>query len=147
MLMEQLTDPAVFGPPLIGGGLIGLGAAMMAVLNGRVTGVSGIINGLLQRGDGDAGWRAAFVVGLIAAPLLYALFDAAAFAVGELPSPPVLIIAGFLVGVGAGVGSGCTSGHGVCGLARGSIRSLAATGAFMTAAAVTVFVVRHVIGG
>lgn len=147
MLLEQLTDPAVFGPPLIGGGLIGLGVAMMAALNGRVTGVSGIINGLLQRGDGDAGWRAAFVVGLIAAPLFYALFDSGAFVVGELPSPPVLIFAGFLVGAGAGIGSGCTSGHGVCGLARGSVRSLAATVTFMAAAAATVFVVRHVIGG
>jgi uncharacterized protein len=147
MLMEQLTDPAIFGPPLIGGGLIGLGAAMMAVLNGRVTGISGIVSGLLQRNDDGAGWRAAFVVGLIAAPLLYALFDSAAFVVGELPSPPVLIFAGFLVGAGAGIGSGCTSGHGVCGLARGSVRSLAATVTFMVAAAVTVFVVRHVIGG
>lgn len=147
MDLQQILSPAVFGPPLIGGGLIGLAAAVLAVFNGRVAGVSGVIAGAARLNVEDRGWRLAFIVGLAAAPLLYALFDPAGWETGPLAASPVLAVAGLLVGVGAGVGSGCTSGHGVCGLARGSLRSLASVATFMTAAAVTVFFVRHVVGG
>ena len=129
-------------PSLAGGALIGLAAAIFVLLNGRVAGISGVIAGLLKPTRGDMAWRAAFVGGLLAAPLVYGLFAAA---------PPLQIDAGFgaiavaglLVGVGTRYGSGCTSGHGVCGLSRMSPRSLVATGAFMGAGFVTVFVVRH----
>lgn len=127
---------------LIGGMLIGLAAAMFALLNGRVAGISGVIGGLFKPLRGDVGWRVAFIGGLIVAPLAYGLFAAL---------PPVqidagygaLIAAGLLVGVGTRYGAGCTSGHGVCGLSRLSPRSLVATLAFMGAGFVTVFVLRH----
>ncbi|HRQ81675.1 MAG TPA: YeeE/YedE family protein [Azospirillaceae bacterium] len=152
MDLQQILSPAVFGPPLIGGALIGLAAAVLAVFNGRVAGVSGVIAGAARLTAArlnveDRGWRLAFIAGLLAAPLLYALFDPAGWETGPLAASPVLAVAGLLVGVGAGVGSGCTSGHGVCGLARGSLRSLASVATFMAAAAATVFFVRHVVGG
>lgn len=128
-----------------GGLLIGLAAAMMALLQGRIAGISGIVGGLLARpAAGDAGWRLAFVVGLLAAPVLFGLF-------GALPPIRVdagwgtLIVAGLLVGFGSRLGSGCTSGHGVCGLSRLSPRSLVATLSFMSAGFATVFVVRHLL--
>ena len=127
---------------LIGGMLIGLAAAMFALLNGRIAGISGVLGGLLKPVRGDVGWRAAFVLGLVAAPLVYALFAA-------LPAVQIdvgygaLIAAGLLVGVGTRYGSGCTSGHGVCGLSRLSPRSLVATLTFMGAGFATVFVLRH----
>ena len=129
---------------LAGGILIGLAAAMLLLLNGRIAGVSGILGGLLRPVRGERGWRIAFVLGLAGAPLLYRLF---------LPLPAVhseaggaaLIVAGLLVGLGTRYGSGCTSGHGVCGLSRRSPRSLAATAAFMLAGFLTVFVVRHLV--
>ena len=130
---------------LAGGVLIGLAAAMLVLLNGRIAGISGILGGLLNPAKGDVSWRVAFVLGLVASPLLFALFAAA-------PSPHVdaswgtLVLAGLLVGIGTRYGSGCTSGHGVCGLSRLSPRSLAATLAFMGAGFVTVFVIRHVLG-
>lgn len=146
--MEQLSNPAVIGPALAGGALLGLAAALLVVFNGRVAGVSGIITGLMRGPVGERGWRLAFVIGLVAAPLAWvALVDPSAGDPGPLASLPVLAIAGLLVGLGAGIGGGCTSGHGVCGLARGSARSLVATGVFMVTAAVTVFVIRHVLGG
>ena len=147
MDLQQILSPAVFGPPLIGGALIGLAAAVLAVFNGRVAGVSGVIAGAARLTADGRGWRLAFIAGLLAAPLLYVLFDPAGWETGPLAASPVLVVAGLLVGVGAGVGSGCTSGHGVCGLARGSLRSLASVATFMAAAAVTVFFVRHVVGG
>lgn len=147
MELQHIFAPAVFGPPLIGGALIGLAAAVLAAFNGRVAGVSGIIAGAARLAGDGRGWRLAFIVGLLAAPLLYALADPAGWETGPLASPMTLAAAGLLVGIGAGVGSGCTSGHGVCGLARGSARSLASVATFMTTAAVTVFIVRHVIGG
>lgn len=147
MDLQQIFDPAVFGPPLLGGGLIGLAAALMAVGMGRVTGVSGIAAGALRFQPGEWGWRAAFLAGLIAAPLIYGGFDAGWADTGPLPSLALLAGAGLLVGIGAGVGSGCTSGHGVCGLARLSPRSMVATAVFMATAAATVFVMRHLIGG
>jgi uncharacterized membrane protein YedE/YeeE len=130
---------------LAGGMIIGVAAAMFVLLNGRIAGISGILGGLLKPVKGDIAWRLAFVLGLVASPLLYALF-------GSVPDPRIdaswaaLVLAGLLVGVGTRYGSGCTSGHGVCGLSRLSPRSLAATLAFMGAGFVTVFVVRHVLG-
>ena len=130
---------------LAGGVLIGIAAAMFVLLNGRIAGISGVIGGLFKPIAGDVAWRAAFVIGLLGAPLVY----------GRLAALPVLRIdasfgaligAGLLVGVGTRYGSGCTSGHGVCGLARLSPRSLVATAAFMAAGFATVFVTRHMFG-
>lgn len=133
---------------LIGGALIGLAAAMLMLLTGRIAGISGILGGILSPAMGDRGWRLAFIAGLIAAPLLASFFTGAA-----LPSPAmpasliVIVIAGLLVGFGSRMGGGCTSGHGVCGTARLSARSLIATAIFMAAAIITVAVVRHGMGG
>ena len=130
---------------LIGGAMIGLAAALFILLNGRIAGISGIISGLLKPVAGDWSWRLAFVVGMVAAPLLYtALYGAPAIVVEA--STPVLIAAGLLVGVGTRFGSGCTSGHGVCGLSRMSPRSLVATITFMAAGFITVYVTRHLLG-
>ena len=129
-------------PALAGGALIGLAAALLLLLNGRVAGISGVLGGLLKPVKGDIAWRAAFVLGLVGAPLAYLFF-------ARLPVPRIdadyaaLIVAGLLVGVGTRYGSGCTSGHGVCGLARLSPRSLAATACFMASGFATVFVIRH----
>ena len=129
---------------LAGGALIGLAAAILVVANGRIAGISGILGGLLRPARNDWGWRLAFVIGLLAAPTVYAL-------VAPLPVPrieagtAVLVIAGLLVGFGTRLGSGCTIGHGVCGLARLSPRSLAATVGFMAAGFATVFLARHVL--
>ncbi len=129
----------------LGGGLlIGLAAALFVLFNGRIAGISGIVGGLLRPAQGDRGWRIAFLLGLVAAPLVYTL-------AAPLPAMRIdagtgtLIAAGLLVGVGTRYGAGCTSGHGVCGLARGSVRSLAATLAFMGAGFATVFIVRHLL--
>ena len=130
---------------LAGGVLIGMAAAMFVLLNGRIAGISGVIGGLFKPVTGDVAWRAAFVIGLVGAPLIYRLFAA-------LPLPRIdasfaaLVLAGVLVGVGTRYGSGCTSGHGVCGLARLSPRSFVATGAFIGAGFATVFVTRHMFG-
>ena len=133
---------------LAGGVLIGLAAALMVVLLGRIAGISGILGGLLKgatwRSASQWGWRVAFVVGMLGAPLLWQIF--APLPAMQMPSNPVVIIvAGLLVGFGTRLGSGCTSGHGVCGLSRLSIRSLAATLMFMATGVVTVFVMRHVV--
>ena len=130
---------------LIGGMLIGLAAAMFALLNGRIAGISGVLGGLFKPARGDVGWRVAFIGGLIVAPLAYALFSSLP-AVRIDASYGALIAAGLLVGVGTRYGSGCTSGHGVCGLARLSPRSLVATAAFMAAGFATVFFTRHLLG-
>jgi len=130
---------------LAGGVIIGIAAAMFILLNGRIAGISGVLGGLLKPVRGDISWRVAFIAGLVGAPLLYAL-------VTELPRPQIdagyagLVAAGLIVGVGTRYGSGCTSGHGVCGISRLSPRSLVATAAFMLAGFVTVFIVRHLIG-
>ena len=128
---------------LAGGVLIGLAAVLLALFNGRVAGISGIVGALLPpRAQGGA-WRVAFVVGMLAAPLLYSLF--ATVPAAESPvNWPVLVVAGLLVGFGTRLGSGCTSGHGVCGLSRLSARSLVATLCFMATGFATVLVVRHV---
>ncbi|TPG73793.1 YeeE/YedE family protein [Pseudomonas arsenicoxydans] len=130
---------------LLGGLLIGTGAALLILFNGRIAGISGIVGGLLRPLAGDVSWRMAFVLGLIMAPLLYRL-------IAPLPELqidagyPLLIGAGILVGVGTRYGSGCTSGHGVCGLSRLSPRSAVATGVFMSVGFITVFVIRHLLG-
>ncbi|HWL27465.1 MAG TPA: YeeE/YedE family protein [Burkholderiaceae bacterium] len=127
---------------LFGGLLIGTAAALFVLLNGRIAGISGIVGGLLRPSQGDMAWRIAFIAGMVGAPLAYSL---------TLPLPPVqvdaqasvLIAAGLLVGIGTRYGSGCTSGHGICGLSRRSPRSMAATLAFMLAGFATVYVARH----
>ncbi|MGV3655433.1 MAG: YeeE/YedE family protein [Noviherbaspirillum sp.] len=130
---------------LAGGLLIGLASAMFLLVNGRIAGISGIVGGLLRPVSGDIAWRVAFVAGMIAAPLIFAM--AAPLPVVQVDAgPATLMIAGLLVGFGARYGSGCTSGHGVCGLARGSARSLMATAAFMLAGFMTVFAARHLLG-
>lgn len=139
-------DFNVFTPwsALWGGILIGIAAGMFVLLNGRIAGISGIIGGLLKPVRGDSAWRVAFVGGLLVAPLVYAL-------VAVLPLPQIdagygtLVLAGLLVGIGTRYGSGCTSGHGVCGLSRLSPRSLVATVTFMAAGFITVFVIRHLL--
>jgi uncharacterized protein len=131
---------------LLGGALIGLASAGLMLLTGRIAGVSGIFGGLLAGQPGDRAWRLAFVAGLIAAPLI------AALAGTPLPRPAMsanlalVAVGGLLVGFGSRMGSGCTSGHGVCGFARLSVRSIAATLIFMGTAVVTVAVVRHGFG-
>ena len=130
---------------LAGGALIGLAASLFAVINGRVAGISGLLGSLLERGEG-LGEKALFLLGVLLAPLLWQLFS-------HLPAIEInsgwlaLIVAGLLVGIGTRYGSGCTSGHGVCGLSRLSPRSLAATLTFMAAGFATVFVLRHLLGG
>ena len=127
---------------LAGGALIGLAAAILLLLNGRISGVSGVLGGLLRPKPGDIAWRIAFVAGLVLAPLLYAM-------VAALPQlrmdagTGALVLAGLLVGVGTRYGTGCTSGHGVCGLSRLSPRSVVATATFMAAGFSTVYLLRH----
>ena len=132
---------------LSGGVLLGVSAALFILLNGRVLGISGILGGLLPPKMGDAGWRIAFLLGMLAAPLLYGLLAPAGFAKAPTIDAgfATIVAAGLLVGLGTRYGSGCTSGHGVCGLSRLSPRSLVATLAFMGAGFVMVFVVRHVL--
>jgi uncharacterized protein len=133
------------GSAAIGGVIIGIAAAMLAFLNGRIAGISGIVGGLFRPAPGDVAWRLAFVAGLIAAPLLYAIVAALPPVVIEA-SYPTLVVAGLLVGIGTRYGAGCTSGHGVCGVSRLSPRSIVATLSFMAAGFANVFVARHVIG-
>lgn len=129
---------------LAGGLLIGMSAMLFVLFNGRIAGISGILGGLLPPVKGDRSWRMAFLLGLVGAPFVYRLY-------APLPSVHIdasigsLIVAGLLVGLGTRYGAGCTSGHGVCGLSRGSPRSLVATACFMVAGFVTVYVVRHLI--
>jgi uncharacterized protein len=131
---------------LAGGILIGVATAVFVLVNGRIAGISGILAGLLRFESGDTAWRAALVAGLVAAPLAYRLIATPPSATIDA-SYPVLVVAGLLVGVGTRYAAGCTSGHGVCGLSRLSPRSLVATATFMLAGFITVFVVRHILGG
>ncbi len=129
---------------LIGGVLIGLASAVFILANGRIAGISGILGGLLRPSRGDVQWRIAFLLGMIAAPaLVYAFMPYEAPTIDA--DTATLIIAGVLVGVGTRYGSGCTSGHGVCGLSRLSPRSLVATLAFMGSGMAIVFVMRHLL--
>jgi uncharacterized membrane protein YedE/YeeE len=131
----------------IGGALIGLSAVLLMLLTGRIAGISGIFGGLLDLRSEDKGWRVAFLAGLVLAPVLAA-------AIGYAMAPPrlpaswaVIVAAGLLVGFGTRLGGGCTSGHGICGIARLSSRSVAATIVFMVTGVATVAVTRHVLGG
>lgn len=130
------------GSALAGGILLGLAAAALVLGNGRVLGISGIVGGLFSPRRSEAAWRLTFLLGLVLSPVVYT-------GLGTLPTPtieastPTLVVAGLLVGLGTRYGAGCTSGHGVCGLARLSPRSLVATMAFMATGMATVFVVRH----
>ncbi len=130
----------------LGGIMIGASAALFLLLNGRIAGISGILGGLLAPKSGETGWRVAFLAGLVLAPSAYAVLGGILPPATLEPSFPRLILAGLLVGIGARLGSGCTSGHGVCGIGRGSRRSLVATGTFMAVAILTVFVARHLLG-
>jgi hypothetical protein len=138
-----LVDWSHFTPiaSFVGGALIGLAAVILLLWNGRIAGISGILGGLLRFDKGDIAWRVLFIAGLLLAPWLFAWF-------APLPEPqidsanPLLIVAGLLVGFGTRLGSGCTSGHGVCGLARFSLRSLVATAGFMAIGFLTVYVTR-----
>jgi uncharacterized protein len=129
----------------VGGGLIGLSAVLLMLLTGRVAGISGILGGLLNPRSGEIGWRVAFIAGLILAPLIAARLGYA------MPSPQmpaswaVIVGAGLLVGFGTRLSGGCTSGHGICGMARLSARSFAATVIFMAVAITTVAVTRHLL--
>ena len=138
-------DWANFTPwaSLAGGVLIGIAAAMLVLLNGRVAGISGIVGALFRPQPGDIGWRVAFVGGLFVAGLFAAPLLASTAAPRIEAGLGTLVLAGLLVGLGTSYGSGCTSGHGVCGVSRLSPRSLVATLAFMLAGMATVFVVRH----
>ena len=131
---------------LVGGLLIGGAAALLLILNGRVAGISGIVGGLLQPQQNDLGWRLAFLAGLLLAPGVYMLAGGTPPAVEITSDRGILVVGGVLVGIGSRLGAGCTSGHGVCGIGRGSPRSLAATAMFMSVAVLTVFVTRHLIG-
>ena len=145
----MVIDWAHFTPwaSLIGGIVLGLASAIFILFNGRILGISGILGGLLSPRAGDIGWRVSFFLGMAAAPTVFALLAPAGF----LSAPRIdagyglIVVAGLLVGLGTRYGSGCTSGHGVCGLSRLSPRSLVATLTFMGAGFATVYVVRHLI--
>ncbi|MBD3656092.1 MULTISPECIES: YeeE/YedE family protein [Marinobacter] len=130
---------------LFGGMIIGISAAAFILLNGRIAGISGILGGLLTPRKTDILWRVAFLAGIIGAPAIW-LLAADLPAIEINASLPMIILAGLLVGVGTRYGSGCTSGHGVCGLSRLSPRSLVATLAFMATGFITVYLIRHVAG-
>jgi uncharacterized membrane protein YedE/YeeE len=130
---------------LAGGILIGLATALLLLANGRVAGISGILGGLLRPSRGDIAWRVTFILGMFLAPLVWLTMRAMPPAQID-HSPALLAVGGLLVGIGTRFGNGCTSGHGVCGIARLSPRSLLATACFLAAGFVTVFIVRHVLG-
>jgi len=133
-------------PALLGGIMLGIAATLYILLHGRILGISGIISGLLSPKSGDVNWRLILVLGIVSAPLWAALvFGIHTESVIDADWP-VIVIAGLLVGFGANYGSGCTSGHGICGLSRLSPRSLIATLTFMGAGFLMVFIIRHVLG-
>jgi uncharacterized protein len=141
MVIENFTPISA----LLGGVLIGTAATLLLLLNGRIAGVSGIAGGLLKAAPGDAAWRVLFVLGLVIGAGAYALVSPRPVEIRIAASWPILVLGGLLVGFGTQLGRGCTSGHGVCGIARLSPRSIVATLVFMVTAGVTVFLVRHVI--
>lgn len=130
---------------LLGGLLIGAAATLLLAGTGRIAGISGIAGGLLHRSPGDAGWRVLFLLGLILGGGMYALVSGAPLPLRVDVGAPLLIVAGALVGFGTRLGSGCTSGHGVCGVARLSSRSITATVVFISVAMLTTFLLRHVV--
>jgi hypothetical protein len=134
-------------PALAGGILIGVSATLLLMLNGRIAGISGILNGALETVDGDRQWRWLFLLGLLAGAGAWIHWNGADYYAADAYSPGLMTSAGLLVGAGTRLGSGCTSGHGVCGLGRLSPRSLVATATFMIVAIATVFVTRHLLNG
>jgi uncharacterized protein len=142
MVIENFTPVSA----LVGGLVIGVAATLLLLLNGRIAGVSGIAGGLLSPARGEIGWRVLFLVGLMIGTGAYRLLSPGGLEIRIEASLPVLLLGGVLVGFGTQLGGGCTSGHGVCGIARLSPRSIAATLVFMVSAALTVYLVRHGIG-
>lgn len=141
--MEHFTPVA----SLIGGMLIGLGASLLLLCDGKIAGISGILGGILSPTRNDALWRVMFVIGLLTGGVLLRLLSPQVFAMDISRSTTILILAGLCVGFGTRLGNGCTSGHGVCGISRFSQRSLVATVTFIITGALTVFVVNHLFGG
>lgn len=141
--MENFTPLSA----LIGGALIGLSAAILWVSDGRIAGISGIVGGLINPAEGEVGWRLAFLLGLCTAPLVYWVGAGGLPAITISGSVPLLLAGGLLVGFGTRLGGGCTSGHGVCGMARLSPRSLVATLVFMAGGFAATFAVRHLVVG
>ena len=145
MVIDWLSFTPI--PSLLGGIILGVAAALYVLLHGRILGISGIVSGLLHPKLADSAWRLNLVLGLTSAPFLAVLFFGITPVVEIDSGWLAIVIAGLLVGFGAQYGSGCTSGHGICGLSRLSPRSLVATLAFMSAGFVMVFIIRHMIGG
>ena len=141
--MENFTPYSA----LAGGALIGLAASALLLMNGRIAGISGILGGLLAPARGDIAWRLLFLAGLVGGALLYRIVGADGLVVRFDAAYPVIVAGGLLVGFGTIIGGGCTSGHGVCGVARLSPRSLVATLTFLATGVATVFVARHLVGG
>lgn len=141
--MESFTPVSA----TIGGALIGLAAVLLMALNGRIAGISGVFSGTLFAASGDRIWRAFFVAGLIAGPAGYNLVSGNVPAFEITSSVPLIIAGGLLVGFGTRLGSGCTSGHGVCGLSRLSPRSMASVALFMVAGMATVGLFNFILGG
>ena len=141
--MSELTR---YLPALLGGALIGVSATLLLWLNGRIAGISGILNGAMESVDGDRRWRWMFLGGLLAGAGLLRLWSGAGYYAADTYSPWLMTVGGLLVGAGTRIGSGCTSGHGVCGMGRLSLRSLVATGVFVLTAMATLYVIRHVAG-
>lgn len=141
--MENFTPVSA----IIGGAMIGVASSMLLVLSGRLAGISGILAGLLPPARGDIDWRILFIGGLLAGTFIYQVFAGESYDVSFSLGWPAIVVGGLLTGIGTRLGSGCTSGHGVCGLGRLSPRSAAATVTFIVAGGLTVFVVRHVVGG
>lgn len=142
--------PTEFTPlmSLAGGALIGLAAVALMATHGRIAGITGILGGFLPgSGESDWGWRSAFLIGMVAAPAVMMVLTGSMPQIEVPVSTAALVAGGFLVGIGATYGSGCTSGHGVCGISRLSPRSIVATLSFMATGGMTVFLVRHVFGG
>lgn len=140
-------DSEILWTALTGGALIGSAAVVLMAANGRIAGIAGIVGGLFGAKADDVGWRLALILGLLMGPWLAAPLTGGLPAITVAAPMPIVVVAGLLVGFGARLGSGCTSGHGVCGLARLSPRSLVATTVFMVTGFATVFVVRHLLAG
>ncbi|HUS95505.1 MAG TPA: YeeE/YedE thiosulfate transporter family protein [Hyphomicrobiaceae bacterium] len=146
MPLLTATEPTYLAS-LFGGALIGAAAVLLMAFHGRIAGITGILGALLPPAPAkDWTWRVAFLAGMVASPMLFWLVTGSPIAISVPVSNPALIIGGIIVGIGVVFGSGCTSGHGVCGLARLSPRSIAAVAAFMTTAGITVYLIRHMAG-
>ena len=139
--MENVTPISA----LVGGALIGLSAVIMLAGNGRIAGISGILGGAISSRGEERRWRLLFLAGLLLATLAYQFISSTPIAIETQASPELLVVAGLLVGFGTRLGSGCTSGHGICGIARFSKRSFAATATFMLFGFITVYVTRHIL--